>query len=111
MVSPVESGITFRSDGFGEDEQWDHDWNQIAAVLDVRWWIEHGDLFLDYGNGYPLLVLEDVYVDGRYLTGRLYSNNIDQRTVTLEMSRLVKMKIFVESPGKNIRFLYISHLY
>ena len=48
--SPVESGITFKS------------------------------------NGYPLLILADVYVEGRYLTGRLYSNNIDQGTVTLEMS-------------------------
>ena len=48
--------------------------------------IEDGDLFLDYGNGYPLLILADVYVEGRYLTGRLYSNNIDQGTVTLEMS-------------------------
>ena len=55
----------------------------IAAVLDVRWWIEDGDLFLDYGNGYPLLILADVYVEGRYLTGRLYSNNIDQGTVTI----------------------------
>lgn len=35
---------------------------------------------------YPLLLLADVYVEGRYLTGRLYSNNIDQGTVTLEMS-------------------------
>ena len=52
----------------------------------LRWWIEDGDLFLDYGNGYPLLILADVYVEGRYLTGRLYSNNIDQGTVTLEMS-------------------------
>ena len=84
--SPVESGITFKSNGFGVDEQWYYDWDRVAAVLDVRWWIEDGDLFLDYGNGYPLLILADVYVEGRYLTGRLYSNNIDQGTVTLEMS-------------------------
>ena len=71
---------------FGVDEQWYYDWDRVAAVLDVRWWIEDGDLFLDYGNGYPLLILADVYVEGRYLTGRLYSNNIDQGTVTLEMS-------------------------
>ena len=84
--SPVGSGITFKSNGFGVDEQWYYDWDRVAAVLDVRWWIEDGDLFLDYGNGYPLLILADVYVEGRYLTGRLYSNNIDQGTVTLEMS-------------------------
>ena len=72
--------------GFWVDEQWYYDWDRVAAVLDVRWWIEDGDLFLDYGNGYPLLILADVYVEGRYLTGRLYSNNIDQGTVTLEMS-------------------------
>ena len=84
--SPVVSGITFKSNGFGVDEQWYYDWDRVAAVLDVRWWIEDGDLFLDYCNGYPLLILADVYVEGRYLTGRLYSNNIDQGTVTLEMS-------------------------
>ena len=67
--SPVESGITFKSNGFGVDEQWYYDWDRVAAVLDVRWWIEDGDLFLDYGNGYPLLILADVYVEGRYLTG------------------------------------------
>ena len=83
---PVESGITFKSNGFGEDEQWFYDWDRRAAILDVRWWIDHGDLYLDYGNRYPLLVLEAVYVNGRYLTGRLYSNNIDQGTVTLEMA-------------------------
>ena len=70
--SPVESGITFKSNGFGVDEQWYYDWDRVAAVLDVRC--------------YPLLILADVYVEGRYLTGRLYSNNIDQGTVTLEMS-------------------------
>ena len=83
---PVESGITFKSNGFGQDEQWFYDWDQRAAILDVRWWIDHGDLYLDYGNRYPLLVLEAIYVDGRYLTGRLYSNNIDQGTVTLVMA-------------------------
>ncbi|MDD3037167.1 hypothetical protein [Bacteroides sp.] len=82
---PVESGITFKSNGFGVDEQFYYDWGDRAAVLDVRWWIDHGDLYLDYGNRYPLLVLEAVYVDGRYLTGRLYSGNIDQGIVTLEM--------------------------
>ena len=48
--SPVESGITFKSNGFGVDEQWYYDWDRVAAVLDVRWWIEDGDLFLDYGK-------------------------------------------------------------
>ncbi len=36
------------------------------------------EIYSDYGNGYPLLILADVYVEGRYLTGRLYSNNIDR---------------------------------
>ena len=31
--SPVESGITFKSNGFGVDEQWYYDWDRVAAGL------------------------------------------------------------------------------
>lgn len=82
---PVESGITFKSNGFGVDEQWYYDFDREAASLDVRWWIEDGNLFLDYGNGYPLLILKALVIDGRYMSGRLFADNVDQGIVTLEM--------------------------
>lgn len=85
---PVESGITFKGNDYAIDEQYYYreDGGGRAATLEVRWWIDGGTLYLDYGRGYPMLELRGIYVDNRYLTGRLYVDGADEGAVTLEMA-------------------------
>lgn len=83
----VESGITFKGDDYAIDEQYYYEDGPggRAATLDVRWWIDMGTLYLDYGPGYPILQIRGVYINGRYLNGDLYSNGIYQFGVSLKM--------------------------
>lgn len=79
----LESGVTFDGNGFGEDEQ-RCNYNHERIYLPIRWEIEGGTLFLDYGNRFPLLELRGVYVSGRYLTGTLYVEGASEGSVSLE---------------------------
>lgn len=82
----LESCVRFDSDGFGDDEQCFYDIDQCLSVLRIRWWIENGTLYIDYGREFYGRELRGVYVEGRYLTGTLYINGQRYDTVTLEMS-------------------------
>lgn len=81
----LESGVYFGSDGFGTDEQCFYDYEDCFEELRIRWWIDHGTLFIDYGNKYPRRELRGVYVSGHTLTGDLYFDGRFFDTVTLEM--------------------------
>lgn len=82
---PVESGITFKGDDYAIDEQWFYDGGGRAATLDIRWWIDMGTLYLDYGSRYPMLEIRNVWVGGHDMDGDLYVNGIYEGEITLEM--------------------------
>lgn len=74
---PLESGLLFDANGFGDDEQCYFGDDRIFATLPFRWNLYDGVLELDYGNHYPLLEIAGIlftrdglegtlYVDGRY---------------------------------------------
>ena len=69
----VESGITFRGNDFAVDEQYYFGGGR-ATTLDVRWWISHGNLYLDYGSYLPFLEIRNIYVGYSYLDGDFYSD-------------------------------------
>ncbi len=80
----LESGITLSESGFGVDEQYYYDNGEYFNTLNIRWDVNNGTLFLDYGNAYPLLELRAVYVSGGYMTGKLYANNVYEGDLTLK---------------------------
>ena len=51
----VESGVTFKGNEYAIDEQYYYGDGGRAATLNLRWWIDMGTLYLDYGPDYPLL--------------------------------------------------------
>lgn len=73
---PVESGITFRGNGYAVDRQmyFEIDGGEDAVTLELKWWVSGGNLWLDYGPNYPLLQIRNVYVSYSYLSGPLYAN-------------------------------------
>ncbi|MEG1564373.1 MAG: hypothetical protein RR365_11720 [Bacteroides sp.] len=84
---PVESGLTFKASGFATDEQYffPEDGGDHAVTLDVRWSIANDILYLDYGNGYPLLEVRGFYVSGRFLNGTLYVDGKYDGPLTMEI--------------------------
>lgn len=61
---PLESGLTFKPNGLGRDEQvyYDDPYGEVVFSLPLRWDVYGGALRLDYGIDYPLLEIYDVYV-------------------------------------------------
>lgn len=81
---PLQSGLVLDRDGFGVDDQcYFDDLNHVAFSLQVRWMLVDGVLSLDYGDGYPLLEIYDVYIYGDELTGILYVDGVRDGPVTL----------------------------
>ena len=72
----VESGITFKGDGYAIDRQLYYDNGKPAVTLDVDWYVEYGSLFLDYVGSPYLFEIRNVYVGSTYLSGTLYLNNV-----------------------------------
>ncbi len=85
--APVESEISFSSDGFATDNQYyfPEDGGRFATSLPIRWRIEYGTLYLDYGNRYPMLEIRGVDISGPNLRGRLYADGVDEGNITLTM--------------------------
>ena len=69
---PLESGLYFDSDGFGQDEQCYYGSGRVAAVERFRWMLQGNTLSLDYGNQYPLIEISHLYVGMDELTGDLF---------------------------------------
>ena len=80
----VESGVTFKGNDYAIDEQYYYGDGGRAATLNLRWWIDMGTLYLDYGSDYPLLEIRGVYVTGRFLYGELYADGDYEFSITLE---------------------------
>lgn len=73
----LESGLTFKSNGFGVDRQYYYKNRSADFELEFRWVLSGDDLMLDYGtdyDGYPYPVIEirNVYIDRDVLYGVLY---------------------------------------
>lgn len=83
---PIESAVNLGGDGFGTDDQWCYEHNEPMDLLNIRWWIEDGSLFIDYGRLAGRREIRYVYVSKGRLSGDLYINNTFFDTVTLEMS-------------------------
>ncbi|MEG1701086.1 MAG: hypothetical protein RRY33_07475 [Alistipes sp.] len=81
---PLESGIYFGSDGFGDDELCYAD-GQSYAKLRCQWFVEDGDLYIDYGRVADPRELRNVYVGHGSLTGDLFVGGYSYGTVTLHM--------------------------
>ena len=71
---PVESGITFKGDGYAVDRQYFMDNGDYATTLNLVWNIEYGTLFLDYVGSPYLFEIRNVFVGSTYLSGSLYLN-------------------------------------
>ena len=84
---PVESYITFKTSDYAIDEQYYFDNGDRAATLDVRWWVNNGTLYLDYGKRLPLLQIRNVVVGGLYLYGDLYSDGKYVSSIEMERER------------------------
>lgn len=86
---PVESGVTFHANDYAIDEQYyfPQDGGGRAVTLDLRWWISRGNLYLDYGKGYPALEIRDVFVNYNEISGALYANGQFEYYVTLYRDR------------------------
>ncbi len=70
---PLESGVSFGSDGFGEDQLYYYDnGGRYGNSLRLQWRVADGSIFIDYGNVAPLRELRDVYVRNGRLNGSLY---------------------------------------
>lgn len=84
---PLESGITFKGDDYAVDRQYYYpeDGGRDYNTLNLKWWIDMGTLYLDYGRDYPLLEIRGVYISGRFLNGELYANGVYDYSVSLEM--------------------------
>lgn len=82
---PLESGVYFRSDGFGEDELCYADNGAPFRKLSIQWYIERNTIYIDYGRVAPPRELRRVYVGNGSLTGTLYVDGRDYGTVTLRM--------------------------
>lgn len=77
----LESRLTFKSNGFGVDEQFYYKSRSADSgpdfKLDFRWQLSGNNLKLDYGTDrdgvpYPILEIRDVYIDRDVLYGVLY---------------------------------------
>lgn len=84
---PLESYITFKGNDYAVDRQYYYpeDGGYDFGTLTLKWWIDMGTLYLDYGPGYPLLEIRGVYISGRFLNGELYADGIYDYRVSLEM--------------------------
>lgn len=84
---PLESGITFKGDDYAVDRQYYYpeDGGRDYNTLKLKWWIDMGTLYLDYGRKHPLLEIRGVYISGRFLNGELYANGVYDYSVSLEM--------------------------
>lgn len=73
---PVESGITFKGNDYAIDRQYYFAENGggPAVTLELTWWIDNGNLYLDYGSRYPMLQIRNVFVGNTYLSGPLFEN-------------------------------------
>lgn len=80
IVIPVSQEAAFCQQA---DQCYFDDLNHVAFSLQVRWMLVDGVLSLDYGNGYPLLEIYDVYIYGDELTGILYVDGVRDGPVTL----------------------------
>lgn len=69
---PLESGLYFDDNGFGEDEQCYYASGRVAYNMPFRWRLYDNTLILDYGNDYPLLEIRRLYVGADELTGDLF---------------------------------------
>lgn len=76
----LESGLTFKSNGFGLDRQFYYVQSRRADFeLEFRWILSGNDLRLDYGTDrdgypYPILEIRGLYIDRDVLYGVLYVN-------------------------------------
>ncbi|MBP8623132.1 hypothetical protein [Bacteroides sp.] len=86
----LESGLTFKSNGFGLDEQYYYN-NLVEGFFEMqfRWMLNGYNLRLDYGDdryGRPLILeIREVHIDNRVLYGVLYENNKYRGDVELVM--------------------------
>lgn len=99
----VESGVTFKGNEYAIDEQYYYGDGGRAATLNLRWWIDMGTLYLDYGPDYPLLEIRGVYITGRFLYGELYADGNYEFSVTLETPGNKQRSELVRSPAKPYR--------
>lgn len=81
----LESCVTFDSNGFGEDSQCYYDFDKCLPILPVRWWIENGTLYIDYGRDFYMRELRYVYVEKGILTGTLFIDGQEYGGITLRM--------------------------
>lgn len=76
----LESGLLFKSNGFGLDKQFYYVQTRRADFeLEFRWILSGNDLRLDYGTNhdgypYPILEIRGIYIDRDVLYGILYVN-------------------------------------
>ena len=84
---PVISYITFKANDYAFDEQYYASSGYKATTLDVRWWVNRGTIFLDYGKYLPMLQLRNVVVGNLYLYADLYSDGKFVSRVEMERER------------------------
>lgn len=69
---PLESGIYFGSDGFGEDELLYYDNGDFYDRLRIQWRVGNGSIYIDYGNVAAPRELRNVYISRGRMTGALF---------------------------------------
>lgn len=83
----LESGLFFKNNGFGYDDQCYFDDPRVVTTMDFRWTVRNGDLILDYGINQPLLEIRGIYVGDSELTGALYVDGENDGSITLRRMR------------------------
>lgn len=71
---PLESGITFSPDGFGEDVLYHYNINggSYFGTYRISWDTYYDTIRINYGNNAPPREIRNVYVSRGELTGELY---------------------------------------
>lgn len=82
---PLESGVYFRSDGFGEDELCYSDTGAPYRKYSIQWSVDNNTIYINYGNMDRPRELRHVYVGNNSMNATLFVDGYEYGPVTLYM--------------------------
>lgn len=82
---PLESGIYFGSDGFGEDKLTPFGVDQVVRTLRVQWHVNDQTIYISYGNVAEPREIRGAYVSSGRLNGELYIGGRYFDSITLRL--------------------------